>query len=288
MSDIHLQFGDNIRLLGPRVWAESVRGQLLVMMMFRTGHAVISEIWAAQPRHVTIRPYPFTRAGSDAQTIHVVHGTPAGEPVRDSHGHSVGGRPGTGQGSSSTVRYSPGRFSADTVLRVPPFGLLLPGVSANAGVEQTTVLLHELCHSLRSLYGAHESQAIRDAAPGQGAGGLGNTLPRRFGNTEELFAITVTNVFCSERHLALRADHSARRGADGQVIRQELQAEEFWREPTIYRHLQSAITRMPRLAQRLAGIDTAFNPFREIQRGVRPYLRMTDGQGRVLDPYSAP
>ena len=288
MSNIHLQFGDNIRLTGPRAWADSVRGQLLVMMMFRTGHAVISEIWAARTHHVTIRPYPHADENADATGASARHETPAGERIRDLDGSTMGTLRGSGRGTSSTVRYTPGRFRADTTLRVPHLGLMRPGVVINGGDDQTVVLLHELSHSLRSLYGANESQAIRDAAPGQGGGSPVNPLPRRFENTEELFAITVGNVFCSERHLALRADHASVEGAGGVWQNQALQVEEFWREPTIYRHLQSAIARMPRLAQRLASIDTAFNPFREIQRGVRPRPRMVNAQGRVLDPYSAP
>ena len=206
--------------------------------------------------------------------------------MRTTTGARSGTQLGTGHGSSSRVRYTPGRFRADTVLRVPPLGIMLPGVAINGGDDQTVVLLHELSHSLRSLYGAHESIGIRDAQPGHGGGSY--TAPRRFENTEELFAITVANVFASERSLELRADHGGMgsMGSDGHFNNAALTHREFWREPTIYRHLQSAMHRMPRFAQRMAEINTAFNPFRAIRAGVRPYMRLTDWDGRPTDPYS--
>ena len=288
MSNVRLQFGDNIRLVGPRAWADNVRGQLLAMMMFRTGHTVISEVWAARPHHVTIRPYPLADINADSRGESHQDETPAGEPLRDLSGRIIGSHRGSGRGTSVTVRYTPGLFSADTALRFPPFGHRVPRVAPNGGVEQTVVLLHELSHALRSLYGASEGLGIPDTVPGRGAGDMLHMLPRHFENTEELFAITVANVFCSERSLSLRADHDLSAGPNGERINQDLQAQEFWRQPTIFRHLQSAMARMPRFAQRMETIDTAFNPFRSIRRGVRPYLRMVNEEGRMVDPYSAP
>lgn len=223
MSNVNLEFGRNIHLIGPRPWAEQVRAQLLAMMMFRTGHVVVSEIWAAHPRRVTIRPYGPSGENADAAGVSWRDETAAGERLRDPSGQVNGTQLGTGHGTSVRVRYTASRFRADTVLRLPPHGVLLPGVAVNGGDDQTVVLLHELTHALRSLYGAVDSRAIAEANPGHGGGGNFGT-PRRFDNTEELFAITVANVFASERLLALRADHSGTVGADGHMNNAQLES----------------------------------------------------------------
>jgi len=194
MSDVTRHFGENIVLRGPADWATQVEQHLTGALMFRTGHAVIRSIWDRTPRTVRITPWTAAGANADANPQNWRDATPAGLRRRDLDGHDQTGAPGTGAGSSSRVRYSPGRFRADTVLRVPPHGVLLPGVQVNGGDEQTTVLIHELSHSLRHLYAAFHPEVIPEArTTAVSSGGL----PRAFDNSEELFAITVRNVYCS-------------------------------------------------------------------------------------------
>jgi hypothetical protein len=222
-------------------------------------------------------------ANADANPQNWRDATPAGLRRRDLDGHDQTGAPGTGAGSGSHVRYTPGRFRADTVLRVPPHGVLLPGVQVNGGDEQTTVLLHELSHSLRHLYAAFHPELIPEArTTAVSSGGL----PRAFDNSEELFAITVGNVFCSERNLSLRGGHVTQ-GPPGTPQSEVLRHLEFWREPTIYRLLTQAMGRMPAFTARIAAIDTRFNPFRAIRAGVGPFPRLRDWHGQPMDPYSS-
>jgi hypothetical protein len=146
-------------------------------------------------------------------------------PCAASHGRSIRG---------ITVWYAPGAFG--------------PGNSCTSwpGHDPTEALLHELVHAFRDLTGHLD-------------------LNRRLNywtNTEELYAVTVTNTYSSESGRPLRSGHAL---PDPQFNSRAPDVAAFLR--AFGAHLDRLIQENPDFCGRLAAIDVPFNP---IRRRMRP------------------
>jgi hypothetical protein len=136
----------------------------------RTGKALLAEISGVSSKTVAIVP-TFTDDPFDADTHadDAVAATRLGFKERDQDGLSFPGPIlGTGQGSDSTVHYTP-----------VPKGT----ASSGPGSLSDEILLHELVHAGRQVKGIQNFEAIHNGAQ----------------NEEEYLAIIVTNVYLSEK-----------------------------------------------------------------------------------------
>ncbi|MBV6430775.1 MAG: hypothetical protein IANPNBLG_00894 [Bryobacteraceae bacterium] len=109
----------------------------------------------------------------------------AGQAVKDANNQPISG---TGEGSNVTIRYDALTWMMGPV-QTGRIGNLMPD----------DVLVHELLHALRMMMG------------------LVNTLDmgnedhtRRFGNTEEFYALIVANIFVSERNAKYKTNQPLR------------------------------------------------------------------------------
>jgi len=245
-------FGPNIVIDGrsfhdaPRIskYETSVHRELICVLAFDTGRAVINEVWSI-PRRLQIRPWSNRRQlNADAGPTNDRAATAPFQPVRDGtdgHHEAAWGH-GTGRGSDVRIRYSPwswgdDAFGWDPIARnnLAAFTGTLPPLP---GEDAAEVLLHELVHSLRQM------------------SGRGTRLPmgRGFDTQEEFFAILVTNIYTSERgrHRQLRADHGTT----------PLLNPRDWRTDREFQALIRAVsTSQPSLVNRLARVRAPFNPF---------------------------
>ena len=134
------------------------------------------------------------------------------------------------RGTRSFVAYSPNRLTGRGV-----------------GMGRDEVLLHELCHSLRTVNGR-----MRKRSNGQLLAMAGG-----FHNVEEFFAAMVTNVHSSELGRPARGDHGTGR----------LRSIDQLRKPPFDRRLRQFSISMPVLCRQLAALPPTvapFNPFRDI------------------------
>lgn len=153
------------------------------------------------------------------------------DEIGASESHAGNDRLGTSaRGTRAFVGFSPNNLSGHGV-----------------GNRPDEVLLHELCHGLRSVYGweryDHAGNYLRMA------GG--------FDDVEEFFAIMVTSVHSSELGRGARGDHGNWR----------LPSEDLLRKHPYDTRLRQFNTSMPVLCSQLRGIPAnvaPFNPFRDI------------------------
>lgn len=251
-------FGRNITVDGAslprgrrRGYEAAVVQELTALMVFRTGAALVHELWGQAPRRVRITPWPLRELNADAAPADNEAAMAPGAVPHDARGraHPEWGR-GTGRGSSATLRYSPDRFRTDTRLHAlenarSPVPLLtlwkeLGGVHPSApGSDREEILLHELVHALGFLCG-------RDTG----------SVPMGSGwdNEDEFRAILVADILASERGRPLRHLH-----AWGVLL---AHPETWERNPALPGYLSRFTQALPGLAARLGDIDTDFNPFR--------------------------
>ncbi len=149
-----------------------------------------------------------------------------------SHSHSGNQRLGTSaRGTRSLIAYSPRR---------------LTGRGVQFAFDE--VLLHELCHSLRTVYGRIRfGNAAGDLLPMAGG----------FDNVEEFFAAMVTSVHSSELGRPALGNHASWR----------LPSVDLLRKPPFDTRLRQFNVSMPDFCRDLRAIPAAvapFNPFRDI------------------------
>jgi hypothetical protein len=244
-------FGDNIIIDGSSFghsrqrYETEVGQQLMQLLLFQTGQAVINEIWA-QRRH-RLRIVPWHSAAQDAQASPTSHrdATVRGAPIRSgSDGwHNPRSGHGTGRGSDSRVRYTPFILASDMSggwsrgSRQAWFELTgqLP---LGPGVERGELLLHEMVHSLQHMTGTLTNQPMGS----------------NFQTVTEFNAVMVANVYASERARPLRANHTGYHRATNPRA--------FSTDPIFAGRLVEFRKSLPGLAARLARINTPFNPFR--------------------------
>lgn len=245
-------FGPNIQVDGRSLGARNagdyetdVHRELVLLMAFETGVAVIREIWSKH-RHLWIVPHRSRRdpINADATPINEQAADAPHQPIRDAwDGHRLPAEgTGTGRGSDVRVHYTPGvwdedAFEWDGTARGNWF-MWMGTFPPDPGADRAEALLHELVHADRMMSGRM------------------NYLPmgHRFDTREEFFAVLVTNMYSSERgpHRPLRADHF--RGLLGDP--------DSWRtNPEFQTLIRDLTNSSPGLALRLVRVKCAFNPF---------------------------
>src|SRR5262245_48889110 len=116
-----IHFGRNIVIDGAAMGADAQRYQQEVhqqftqLLMFRTGAAVIREIWDRPRRTLRIVPWRSSQHNADSSPVSDQGAFARGAPIRSgANGHLIrGASPGTGRGSDSRVRYTPFMFASD-------------------------------------------------------------------------------------------------------------------------------------------------------------------------------
>ena len=197
------------------------------------GRIVIETIWNIRGRNMRIQPFTEHSENAEALGLDELDATARGEPIRDVHGRPISGAGfGTGRGSSSVVRFSPGHHVYD-------LSRYFSGVKvARVQFDQSEVLLHEMCHGLRQMRGAI----------------TGRAMPNGLANDEEFFAILVTNIFSSQRNRPLLANHGERL----------LSQPESWLTSNLFQaRIQRFREQMPDFTNRMAQVQARFNPFRD-------------------------
>jgi hypothetical protein len=138
------------------------------------------------------------------------------------------GRPfrieGTGEGDLCYIAYLRDMFPVGRV--------------GHLGSGYSQILCHELVHALRRIRG------VADLTP----------MGDRFENFDEFCAVLVCNIYSSERHFALRADHSSNGG-----VLQLTEGEFFSR---YFVQIGQFHQDLPEFAEQLAQISCSFNPLR--------------------------
>ena len=166
----------------------------------------------------------------------------SGVPISDARG--------SGEGSGSTIFFTPGVGFTHEFAFIPTYG---PGVQADE------VLLHELVHAIRSGHGMLDCGAARDS----------------YDTVDDFVAILFTNIYSSERNRPLRMNHrtfsrlpKARSSSAGFLAAYSVEIEEL-------------CTSFPQLTHRLSAVECPFNPVREyyssrirsMARGTIDYLK---------------
>jgi hypothetical protein len=170
-------------------YEEWVVFQLNLILKRWSGWSVMSEIFSKhkEQKKIYIRPYAPTLQdplNAFARPLDPQAATLKGAPQKFAGGPDAGkdipGKPpGTGKGSDVEILYTPWIFK--------------PGIGGPGTSDPDEILLHELLHGLRQMYGV--------SLPG--------TATQRFDTQEEFPAILVTNIYRSETgRVGLRADHS--------------------------------------------------------------------------------
>ncbi len=249
-------FGRNITVDGRNLprgqrpgYESGVAEELTGLLVFRTGTALIQEIWGHAPRRVRITPWTRRDLNADATPSDDLDASAQGVVLHDAAGraHPEWGR-GTGRGTDAVVRYSPGRFQSDTRIYAlenarspaPPLWEDLRGDDPLApGNDAGEVLLHELVHTLGYLCGRDTGWV---------------PLGSGWDNEDEFRAILVADIYSSERGRPLRHRHRA-----GILL---AHPETWEHHPRVAHYLSRFILAMPGLVARLRDIDTDFNPFR--------------------------
>jgi len=125
--------------------------------------------------------------------------------------------------------------------------------SNTAGQSPHEILFHELVHAYRHLTGT--GRYNRDASSNFSMQSFGSG----FDNIEELFAITLTNIYSSELGLLLRSDHSTGTLSNMQLMHTRVFREQY---RIMYRRMpQPFISAISHLTKRI----TPFNPFIDIR-----------------------
>ncbi|MEW5974996.1 MAG: hypothetical protein AB1898_04210 [Acidobacteriota bacterium] len=245
-------FGPNVVIDGTSLqrpvkitrYESDVHTELLSVLAFDTGRAVINEIWS-RPKRLRIRPWLRQSRNATASPADDRAATAPFHPVRDAEDghHEAAWGHGTGRGSNVVIRYSPKTWGDD---RLPAWDPTARNNWAAAtgvmpplpGEESGEVLLHEMVHALRQMSGRETGLPMR----------------RGFDTQEEFFAVLITNVYTSERgpFRQLRGDHGTA----------PLLYPSSWRRDREFQALIRAITvSHPSLVRRLARVRAQFNPF---------------------------
>jgi hypothetical protein len=136
---------------------------------------------------------------------------------------------GTGTGSDTEIRFSPGTFAA-------------PGAPTGPGAKPDEILLHEMVHGLRQMAGRAVFEQV--------AGNPG------MDNYEEFAAIVISNVYRSEQGITqLRKDHTGFDPLSGP----EATLATF--KTTYQSYLLDMGIEQPQLCKNLRRVVCAFNPF---------------------------
>jgi hypothetical protein len=224
-------------------YENSVKDNLISIMMFETGRAVIRAIESTHrrlfiiPRHAQDQNATSTGSNNRDSTIR-------GDPLRDSSGrvHREWGV-GSGHGANSVVRYTPWLFPIDLVPRWDAIAtanwLALGWGDVAPGLDSEEILLHEMVHSLEHMTGTL------------------SLLPLGYGfdTLSEFHSILVVNLYQREQHRRPRLDHHGFNTAVSQDSIIPSRAE-FWQRVDAFR------VRHPQLAKDLAAVEAAGNPFR--------------------------
>lgn len=230
-------------------YESSVKDELVRILMFRTGHAVIHEIWERLHHH-SLRIVSWTHPGFNAWTTPTNYpaAVTAGQPlhVPDAHGvlHPSGGH-GTGHGSDVVIEYSPSISASDITLYFlgrnwQVLWLVNNNVAPLApGNESGELLLHEMAHALSFMLG-------------QGTGLRPELRNNNWDTEDEVRAIIVTNIYSSERGRPLRDTHRF-----GVLLQGSWSGSAWFRT-----RLDRFNVALPALVALLRPIDTPFNPFR--------------------------
>jgi hypothetical protein len=189
----------------------------------RTGNTLIG-FFALRSRTVSIEPLEDRCAVSAMQTV-VLHSESEfdntfrrGAPVRTFEGTTVPGRTGRGGGLPALIRF-------DT----------------KGWTSPERVLIHELFHALRVVFGFQERLP----------------LGASWGNAEELFSIFIENMYAEERGLGMRTGHSRTAMIQASPDHSMAHNREF------HAPMRRLSEMMPWIVQRLAQVTTAYNPFRD-------------------------
>jgi hypothetical protein len=246
-----VEFGPNITIDGQtagqlrRLFERQVHGELLSIMMFRTGRAVIAAIEATR-RHLRIVPRNLPDQNADESPFDWEAATLRGIENRDGSGnyHSVWGQ-GTGRGSSVRIRYNPWDWSVETLPCWDPVAMhnwreTLGLVPVDAGAETEEVLLHEMVHAMESMTGRADHRR----------------MVHGFDTVAEFNAILVVNLHSAEQSRGSRLNHSGHATAGGQQTIIPDNAE-FWRR------VRNFVSRHRGLAKDLAAVPIPDNPFRD-------------------------
>jgi hypothetical protein len=141
---------------------------------------------------------------------------------------------GTGGGSAVTILFTPAVF----VSRQRYLGV------ATRGNAPDEVLLHEMVHAMRDMHGLTECRPI------------GGRL-RAYDNVSEFYAITIANVYCSERNRPLVGGHSSRPPS------MPFTRSFLVMYPDAARYLDGLFREQPVLCDDMLQIKTPFNPLRD-------------------------
>jgi len=247
-----IDFGPNISIHGhsagqlARVFERQVHGELLSILMFRTGRAVIRAIEATR-RHLRIVPWHGHSQNAGESPWDWEAATLRGLDVRDGSGvHRSQWGHGTGRGSSATVRYNPWDWNVETLPCWDPIAMrtwqhatgLAP---VNPGDETDEVLLHEMVHALQDMVGRADRRPL-----GHG-----------FDIVSEFDAIVVVNLQAAERSRPARLNHQQPSVAAASQQSVIPNTAEFWQR------VRNFVSRHRDLAKDLAAVVVDGNPFRD-------------------------
>jgi hypothetical protein len=224
-----------------------------------TGQVLLSAIKSTS-KAIQIIPYSDNNCNADATPKDYIAATPSNQYLLEGGGsfqpmrqpnfvRSVLGLPlepykGKGTGSDSVVRFSPSMW-----------GYGVKGACARyasaAGASPSLILFHELAHSYREARGALFSRPM-----------IGSS--RFYGDTEEFFAVVLTNVLATDptfetANRGLRADHSG-----FQPLAANLSSSKDFVASAPNRNMMKELAKSePDLFKALRGSKSSFNPFAE-------------------------
>jgi hypothetical protein len=199
-------------------YKSSIEAVLMEVRQTRTGRIVLDRL-ARAPFDVIVEPN-LAADGFDNAMENAA-----------SHVHSGNNDLGkSARGSRSMVEFSPGRVGKKQLFGAPH-----------------EFLIHELSHSLRTVYGASRLTKSGDLLPMSGD----------FGNVEEFFATMVTSVHSSELGRTVFGNHG----------NWKLPSVDLLRKPPFDRRLREFNVSMPDFCKEMSTIShktAPFNPFRDI------------------------
>lgn len=160
----------------------SIAGEVLIRELMRGGLGKNLRIIPIPVKDASAVPVNVNGASPYNQPLRLPGDNPSTPQVERAGQVRTGndGKPilGTGEGSNVTVHYSPLTWLEDT-LRTGRVSNFMPD----------DVLYHELFHALRIMHGIVQTMDM---------GNSDHTA--RYGNTEEFYAVLVTNIYLSERN----------------------------------------------------------------------------------------
>lgn len=213
---------------GAAGYETQVRGILDTINATKTGHSVLG-FFALRSHRVRIIPPDDLQTPADPNAFTGADdnqaATRAGFEQRSGRdGHVIAGRPrGTGLGSDSHIEFHPVHWSG------PGLGFITPG----------QVLLHELFHAVRQVFGARRSTPL--------GGG--------FDTVEELYSVFVENMFMAELGLPLIFNHGGRTPASPD--------HSMRLHPEFHAAMRDISAMMPFIVHTLAKVPGPYNPFRD-------------------------